>query len=97
MDPLYEIRVEQLELLREEQPLVWAVLVLGPCTPARLAKILLRHPDSILDDLRLLKKDGLVTDTENTRKGAPMVWEVTSRLSELYNWRADTLRSWKVK
>jgi hypothetical protein len=86
-----------LEQLRIERPTLWAVLTLGPTTPSRLAKILMSPPDNILHDLRHYKSEGLVTDSENPRPGQPMVWEVTSNLADLYNWRLQKLRDWKLK
>lgn len=84
------------EEMRRDRPTLWLVLTLGPITPNRIAKLLLDHPDEVLLTLRDLKREGLVTDQENSR-GGQMVWEVTSNLADLYNWRLEKLKSWKLR
>lgn len=85
--------LDQLELMRIDNPILWLVFITGPTTTRSLAVKLMMEPDAILLLLRELKGDGWVTDRENPRAGQPVLWEATSALQDLYDWRQEWLKS----
>lgn len=87
--------LDWLDELRREDPILWLVLVGGrPTTPRAIACKLGWPHDIVLRELRKLKREGYVIDAENNIEGRAMVWEVTTRVQELYDWLQERRKGW---
>lgn len=83
----------ELDDMRRDNPVLWLVFITGPTTTRSVAVKLMIEPDAVLLLLRELKGEGWVTDRENPRAGQPVLWEATSALQDLYDWRQEWLKS----
>lgn len=73
---------EKLEKLRQDEPVVWLVLT-GTHAPKIIASKLCWPYKAVMQELRMLKREGMLVDRENVRDGQAMTWHINRGHDEL--------------
>jgi hypothetical protein len=93
LDEVDRDMVQTFDEMRTEDPVLWLVMVMGPITPKNIATKLGWPAKAVLWELRQLKKEGQVIDSENGRAGIMMVWDIAEDvLIEEKAWLKDKTR-----
>lgn len=85
---------EKIENMRISDPVLWMVFT-GTHSPQTIAAKLCWPYWAVIQELRVLKREGAVFDQESPRDGQPMVWYIDSgylfnegyTMQELIQWR----------
>jgi hypothetical protein len=85
--------LSEMDELRQDHPILWLVMVMGPITPKNIAVKLGWPMDAVIWELREYKAKGFVIDEENGREGLPMVWRIGDDVfGEIREWLREKTR-----